>query len=135
MTANLRFYLLHNCENYRNIDFSVINKDPIQPLLCYFTSENIYIYWMALFHSQSLCYVIILNTKQKATSSDSMPPYLVLVHPYPGSPKEYSGMLGYQEESLFPTPLNLCHPSFQNLRISVQKKRKIKSNQLYLLQM
>ena len=29
MTTNLRFYLLHNCENYRNIDFSVINKDPI----------------------------------------------------------------------------------------------------------
>ena len=27
MTTNLRFYLLHNCENYRNIDFSVINKD------------------------------------------------------------------------------------------------------------
>ena len=27
MTINLRFYLLHNCENYRNIDFSVINKD------------------------------------------------------------------------------------------------------------
>ena len=25
--ANLRFYLLHNSENYRNIDFSVINKD------------------------------------------------------------------------------------------------------------
>ena len=35
----------------KTIDFSVINKD-------YFTSENIYIYWMALFHSQSLCYVI-----------------------------------------------------------------------------
>ena len=29
LTRNLRFYLLHNCENYRNIDFSVINKDPI----------------------------------------------------------------------------------------------------------
>ena len=28
MTTNLGFYLLHNCENYRNIDFSVINKDP-----------------------------------------------------------------------------------------------------------
>ena len=28
MTTNLRFYLLHNCENYRNIDFSVINKHP-----------------------------------------------------------------------------------------------------------
>ena len=27
MTTNLRFYLLHNCENYQNIDFSVINKD------------------------------------------------------------------------------------------------------------
>ena len=27
MTTNLIFYLLHNCENYRNIDFSVINKD------------------------------------------------------------------------------------------------------------
>ena len=27
LTTNLRFYLLHNCENYRNIDFSVINKD------------------------------------------------------------------------------------------------------------
>ena len=27
MTMNLRFYLLHNCDNYRNIDFSVINKD------------------------------------------------------------------------------------------------------------
>ena len=27
MTTNLRFYLLHNCENYRNIDFSVINKN------------------------------------------------------------------------------------------------------------
>ena len=27
MTTNLRFYLLYNCENYRNIDFSVINKD------------------------------------------------------------------------------------------------------------
>ena len=27
MKTNLRFYLLHNCENYRNIDFSVINKD------------------------------------------------------------------------------------------------------------
>ena len=26
MTTNLRFYLLHNCENYRNIDISVINK-------------------------------------------------------------------------------------------------------------
>ena len=24
---DMRFYLLHNCENYRNIDFSVINKD------------------------------------------------------------------------------------------------------------
>ena len=22
-------FLLHNCENYRNINFSVINKDPI----------------------------------------------------------------------------------------------------------
>ena len=27
MKTNLRFYLLHNYENYRNIDFSVINKD------------------------------------------------------------------------------------------------------------
>ena len=27
LPTNLRFYLLHNCENYRNIDFSVINKD------------------------------------------------------------------------------------------------------------
>ena len=27
MTTNLRFYLLHNCENYWYIDFSVINKD------------------------------------------------------------------------------------------------------------
>ena len=27
MTTNLRFYLLYNCENYRNIDFSVINKE------------------------------------------------------------------------------------------------------------
>ena len=27
MTTNLRLYLLHNCENYQNIDFLVINKD------------------------------------------------------------------------------------------------------------
>ena len=27
MTTNLRFYLLHNCENYQIIDFLVINKD------------------------------------------------------------------------------------------------------------
>ena len=48
MTTNLRFYLLHNRENYRNIDFSVINKDRGNwvkvMIMCYFTSENIYIY-------------------------------------------------------------------------------------------
>ena len=27
LPMNLRFYLLHNCENYRNINISVINKD------------------------------------------------------------------------------------------------------------
>ena len=43
MTTNLRFYLLHNYENYRNIDFSVINKDPSEKI----TSENIlFIEWL-----------------------------------------------------------------------------------------
>ena len=54
MTTNLRFYLLHNWKLSEYRFFSYKQRS----LLCYFTSENIYIYWMALFHSQSLCYVI-----------------------------------------------------------------------------
>ena len=43
LPTNLRFYLLHNCENYRNIDFSVRNTLVISPY-CVISLVKIFIF-------------------------------------------------------------------------------------------
>ena len=43
MTTNLRFYLFHNCENYRNIDFSVRDTLVISPY-CVISLVKIFIF-------------------------------------------------------------------------------------------